>query len=75
MRFEGRIKLTGAMFRAGVGVLAGTDAHGPFNVPGFSLHDELELFARGGLTPHEALDVVSNKVVHCATLEKRERGG
>jgi imidazolonepropionase-like amidohydrolase len=47
------------MFRAGVGVLAGTDAHGPFNVPGFSLHDDLELFVRGGLTPHEALETAT----------------
>jgi hypothetical protein len=58
-RFEHRVKITGAMHRAGVRLLAGTDAHGPFNVPGFSLHDELELFVRAGLTPLQALQAAT----------------
>jgi hypothetical protein len=41
---------------AGVMVLAGSDAATPFVIPGFGLHDELELLVtRGGLTPLEAL--------------------
>jgi imidazolonepropionase-like amidohydrolase len=46
-----------AMQRAGVGVLAGTDTgFGNFyTIPGFSLHDELELLVGAGLTPLEAL--------------------
>ena len=54
-RFEARVKITGAMYRAGVRLLAGTDSHNPFNYPGWSLHEELEMFVRAGLTPAEAL--------------------
>jgi len=42
---------------AGVTILTGTDAGflNSFNYPGFSLHDELELYVSLGLTPREAL--------------------
>ena len=40
---------------AGVKLLAGTDTPQPFVYPGFSLHEELELLVRSGLTPLEAL--------------------
>ena len=46
---------TGALHRAGVGLLAGTDAPRAFIYPGFSLHEELALLVRSGLTPLEAL--------------------
>jgi imidazolonepropionase-like amidohydrolase len=36
-------------------MLAGTDCPNPFVYPGFSIHDELGLFVRSGLTPAEAL--------------------
>ncbi|MGA2590262.1 MAG: amidohydrolase family protein [Bryobacteraceae bacterium] len=44
-----------SMQLAGVGILAGTDTPFPFCVPGFSLHDELELLVEAGLSPLEAL--------------------
>jgi imidazolonepropionase-like amidohydrolase len=40
---------------AGAGILAGTDVGNPWLVPGFSLHDELALLVRAGLTPYQAL--------------------
>jgi hypothetical protein len=40
---------------AGVKLLAGTDMPQAFVYPGFSLHEELELLLRSGLTPLEAL--------------------
>ena len=40
---------------AGVKLLAGTDTPQAFVYPGFSLHEELELLVRSGLTPLEAL--------------------
>lgn len=46
---------TGDLNKAGVKLLAGTDMPQPFVFPGFSLHQELELFVRSGLTPLEAL--------------------
>jgi imidazolonepropionase-like amidohydrolase len=46
---------TGALHAAGVGLLAGSDAPRAFVYPGFSLHEELALLVRSGLTPLEAL--------------------
>jgi imidazolonepropionase-like amidohydrolase len=43
------------MFRAGVPIMAGTDAMNPFYFPGFSLHDELAMMVDSGLTPLAAL--------------------
>jgi hypothetical protein len=53
--FSADKKLVGMMFRAGVPLLAGTDAMNPFCLPGFSLHDELGLLVESGLTPLAAL--------------------
>jgi len=49
-------KLVGDMHRAGVEFLAGTDTNG-WNpvIPGFSLHEELALLVKSGLSPLEAL--------------------
>jgi imidazolonepropionase-like amidohydrolase len=50
------LTMTAALYRAGVPLLAGTDAApGVFVVPGFSLHEELALFVEAGLTPMDAL--------------------
>jgi imidazolonepropionase-like amidohydrolase len=48
-------RLVGAFRAAGVPVVAGTDALNPGCVPGFALHDELELLREAGLTNEEAL--------------------
>ena len=49
-------RVTAALHRAGVLLVAGTDALGaPFVVPGVSLHQELQLLTECGLTPFEAL--------------------
>jgi imidazolonepropionase-like amidohydrolase len=47
--------LVAEMQRAGVRILAGTDDANPYVMPGFSLHDELALLVKAGLTPMEAL--------------------
>ena len=47
--------LTAAMHRAGAQFLAGTDAAGPGQVPGASLHEELALLVEVGLSPMQAL--------------------
>ena len=44
-----------ALKAAGVPILAGTDAPNPGTAHGVSIHRELELLVRGGLTPAEAL--------------------
>jgi len=43
------------LHRAGAGLLLGSDSPQIFNVPGFSIHRELESLVAAGLTPYEAL--------------------
>ena len=47
--------LVRALDRNGCGLLAGTDAGNPFVFDGFSLHEELELLVKAGLSPFAAL--------------------
>lgn len=51
--------LTGILHRAGVTILAGTDAPEPYCPPGFSLHLELELLVESGLSPAAALSAAT----------------
>jgi imidazolonepropionase-like amidohydrolase len=51
--------LVGKMQKAGIGILAGTDDANPYVFPGFSLHDELTLLVKAGLTPMEALQTAT----------------
>lgn len=60
-------ELTGKLHRAGVKLLAGTDAPEPFVPPGTSLHQELEMLVESGLSPAEAL--------RCATQNNAEALG
>ncbi len=57
--FQKDLELVAAMQKAGVGILAGTDASNPFCMPGFSLHDELGLLVKAGLTPMQALQTAT----------------
>jgi imidazolonepropionase-like amidohydrolase len=50
-----RREIIKALHDAGAGLLLGSDAPQVFNVPGFSLHRELEAMVASGLTPFEAL--------------------
>jgi imidazolonepropionase-like amidohydrolase len=53
--YEKGLSLTGEAYRAGVPILAGTDANDTYAFPGSGLHDELEELVKAGLTPAEAL--------------------
>lgn len=50
-----RRRLIRALHDEGAGLLLGSDAPQIFNVPGFSLHFELENMVAAGLSPYEAL--------------------
>jgi imidazolonepropionase-like amidohydrolase len=52
---------TAEMRRAGVRLLVGTDAPLPYVYPGFSVHDELELLVRAGVTAMEALQAATRE--------------
>jgi imidazolonepropionase-like amidohydrolase len=59
--FAQEMSMVGAMHRAGVPFLAGTDsAPGIYIIPGFSLHDELANFVEAGFTPMEALQTATS---------------
>jgi hypothetical protein len=53
------LRIIGAMHRAGVKFLAGTDATLIHVVPGFSLHTELALLVKAGFRPLEALQAAT----------------
>ena len=57
--YQKELEIVGAMRRAVVKFLAGTDAGNPFCFAGFSLHDELGLLVQAGLTPMEALQAAT----------------
>jgi hypothetical protein len=57
--FLGDEHMVGRMIRAGVPMLAGTDAGNPYCFAGFSLHDELALLVESGLTPLAALQAAT----------------
>lgn len=58
--FDHNLKLVGDMYRAGVGILAGTDVGMYYCSPGFSLHDELALLVQAGLSPMAALQTATS---------------
>jgi imidazolonepropionase-like amidohydrolase len=49
--FEKEVAIVGALHKAGVRIVAGTDQM----VPGHSLHREIELYVQAGFTPMEAI--------------------
>lgn len=48
------VQFVGVMYKAGVPIVAGTD-----DIPGFTLHSELALLVKAGLTPAQALQVAT----------------
>jgi hypothetical protein len=78
--FQAELKMVGEMNKAGVPILAGTDTAAGVRVyPGFSLHDELELLVKAGLTPMEALQAATRNagrylgLADTGTIEKGKR--
>lgn len=52
---EIRQKIIRALQTSGAGILLGSDSPQIFNVPGFSIHRELQYLVDAGLSPYEAL--------------------
>lgn len=67
-----RRKLILACQKNGVQLLLGSDAPQVFNVPGFSIHNELKYMVDAGLTPYEALRTGTVNVA--AYLKKADSG-
>ena len=61
------VEFVGRMYKAGVPIVAGTDA-----IPGFTLHSELEWYVRAGLTPAQALQIATwNGAKYSRVLDDR----
>lgn len=61
-----QLQIVGAMNRAGVRFVAGTDVGNPYCFPGFSLHDELALLVEAGLSPLQALQAATSNAAELA---------
>src|SRR5690606_21521436 len=62
-----------ALHVAGVTILAGTDAGNPGTTHGASLHGELELLVRAGLSPAEALNAATAATADAFGIDDRGR--
>jgi len=71
LTYQKNFELVGAISRAGVGILAGTDLGNPYIYAGFSLHDELALLVKAGLTPAQALQAATiNPAKYLGVLDR-----
>jgi imidazolonepropionase-like amidohydrolase len=75
--FQKELEIAGALHKAGIPVVAGTDQ----TVPGYSLHREIELYVQSGFAPMEAIQaatLVSARAMgldqESGTVEKGKRG-
>lgn len=68
--FAQDLALVRSMRRAGVAFLAGTDLGFTGIRPGVSLHDELALLVRAGLTPMEALQASTRNAARVVGMER-----
>jgi len=64
--YEKELAIVGALHRAGIPVVAGTDQ----TVPGHSLHREIELYVQAGFTPMEAIQAATIVPARAMGLEK-----
>ena len=64
--FQNEMAMVGALHKAGVRVVAGTDQ----SIPGHSLHRELELYVQAGFTPLEAIQAATSVPAQVMGLEQ-----
>src|SRR6185369_15654015 len=69
-RWEMRSQIVGMMHRAGVQLIAGTDMGAVYVIPGFSIHDELQLMVEAGLSP---LTVLQSATINPARFLGKEK--
>jgi imidazolonepropionase-like amidohydrolase len=73
MHYEGAEEAVRQLKAAGVPLLAGSDAPNPGTAHGVSLHRELELLVKAGLTPLEALTAATSTPARIFGLADRGR--
>lgn len=67
-----KLRLIKRLYDAGAKMILGTDTGLRYILPGYSVHEELELFVRAGISPHDALKMATE---HCAEFLGREDQG
>ncbi len=67
---ELRRRIIEALHDGGVGILLGSDSPQYFNVPGSSIHRELQAMVTAGLTPYEALETGTTNPARFFGLEE-----
>jgi imidazolonepropionase-like amidohydrolase len=64
--FAKYLEVVGALHRAGIPIVAGTDQ----SVPGYSLHREIELYVQAGFTPMEAIQAATSVPARVMKVDK-----
>jgi imidazolonepropionase-like amidohydrolase len=69
-----------ALHEAGAGILLGTDAAQAYHLPGFAVHEELDMLVQAGLSPYEAIEAgtrnaaeVMGNLAEFGTIEEGKR--
>ncbi|MCC5929271.1 MAG: amidohydrolase family protein [Cyclobacteriaceae bacterium] len=57
--FQVDMRVLKALVRTNAQIIAGTDYPNPWAFPGFSLHDELEIYVQAGMSPLQALQTAT----------------
>ncbi len=65
-----QLKLAGALARAGVPMMSGTDLPNAVLVPGYSLHGELDAMSEAGLTNYQVLEASTSAPARFMRQEK-----
>jgi hypothetical protein len=71
LQFEQCLMVVRELHKAGVTILAGTDVGTSYQLPGFSLHDELSLLVKAGLSEMEALEAATRNPARAFQLTDR----
>jgi len=70
--YERDVRLLKSLIENKAQIIAGTDYPNPWAFPGFSMHDELEIYVQAGMTPLQALQTAT---LNPAKVMKNDRIG